>query len=305
MSPRKPDRVHEDRLKQFKEKNMTTTNKRSFTRNPRSFFPYPGSKWRLMKTIIPLLPDHDHLVVPFGGSGTEILAKLPSRLESFNDKDDLVSNVFWVAVHGPSEELRRRIQDTPMHSKRFHEDARLILQQPIIDRLESAWAFLVVAHSSFVARHPGLVSSGDWSYSCGRPFGRWLVMPHVLTWVKRRFSRVQLFSQDWQDVVDRFDGLRTCFLFDPPYHPDCIKFRSHYYRHIMTNEQHEEMLVRLRKIKGTVVLCHYGHELYERLLAGWHSVTVNVPASIAVNGDRPNRSEMIWMNYDRNGRRAA
>ena len=48
---------------------------------------YPGSKWRLMPNIIRMVAPHHHFVVLFGGSGSDILRKPPSPLETFNDLD--------------------------------------------------------------------------------------------------------------------------------------------------------------------------------------------------------------------------
>ena len=127
----------------------------------KAIMPYPGSKWRLMPTIISLLPDHDHYVVPFGGSGTELLAKVPSKLESFNDKDELIYNLYNVLVRGDRQELQRKVESTPTRSKKFFDEARLILKQPITNPVESAWAMLVAANNGFTTAHASLLTDGN------------------------------------------------------------------------------------------------------------------------------------------------
>lgn len=269
-------------------------------RQLRSLFPYPGSKWRMMRTIIPLLPDHDHFVVPFGGSGAEILSKPRSRLESFNDVDELVHNVFWVVVHGQVEELRRRVEATPSRSMMFFDEARRLLEKPITDRTQAAWAYLVAAHNSFSCH-----TKSAWAYDRVGLSSRWPRLPKAIDFVKRRFRHVQLFNHDWSVVVDNLDGPRTLFLCDPPYHPDVLDAGRQIYRHILTADDHERMLLKLRQVKGYVVLCGYPHPLYDRLLKDWRRVQTSVKAQMAVNGSRSQRCEVLWINYAPDGTRIA
>ena len=48
----------------------------------------------MMPALVRLFPHHEHFVSVFGGSGADILGKPRSRLESFNDLDGQVYNLF-------------------------------------------------------------------------------------------------------------------------------------------------------------------------------------------------------------------
>ena len=269
----------------------------------KSIFPYPGSKWRMMPTILKLLPDHDHYVVPFGGSGTEILAKVPSKLESFNDRDELIYNLFNVIVRGDRHELRRRVAETPDRCKKFFNEARSILQRPITDPVESAWAFLVSAHNGYTTAHAALSTDGNWAYERLVPKSRWPGLTKAIDYVARRFKHVRLFNHDWESIVERLDTPRTAFVLDPPYPPDIVKGVKKFYRHTLSVPQHETMLKRLLAVKGYVVLCGYDHPLYDDYLKDWRVVRVATFKSMVVNGQRPRAEEVLWLNYQPDGTR--
>ena len=270
----------------------------------KALFPYPGSKWRMMPTILSLLPDHDHYVVPFGGSGTEILAKTPSKLESFNDKDELIYNLFNVIVRGKRHELRRRVEATSDRAKKFFDDARAILRQPQISNpVESAWALLVAAHHGNKTAHAALLADSQWAYMKIPVHNRWPGLPLAIDFVARRFKGVQLFNHDWQSVVERLDMPRTVFVCDPPYSPDIVRHVREYYRHTLSVPEHEQMLKTLRNVRGYVVLCGYAHPVYTDLLKDWRTIRFPTFKSLSVNGDRNKVDEVLWLNYRKDGTR--
>ena len=121
------------------------------------FFRYPGSKWRLMPRFIELFPpQHDHYVSVFGGSAADILAKPPARIETFNDLDDHIYTLFAVVRdERRAGRLRELLAVTPRHM-RVYREALEILARRIADPIETAWAFLVVAHQGLCISHPSL-----------------------------------------------------------------------------------------------------------------------------------------------------
>ncbi len=67
-------------------------------------------KWSLMPRLATLFPEHRHYVSVFGGDGTDILCKPPSRLETFNDRDRHIYNLFTVLTDDAARsELERRL----------------------------------------------------------------------------------------------------------------------------------------------------------------------------------------------------
>lgn len=58
---------------------------------------YPGSKWSLSEWIIRFFPEHHSYLEPFFGSGAVLLNKPRSHIETVNDLDQNVVNLFkWI-----------------------------------------------------------------------------------------------------------------------------------------------------------------------------------------------------------------
>lgn len=266
-------------------------------------FPYPGSKWREMKHILPLLPDHDHFVVPFGGSGAEILAKPPSKIETFNDLDDDIYNVFKIIREGDVLELKRRLFATPRRCWRTYDEARQILLNGSPDPLARAWAYLVVQWCGWVRGSAGREHD---QFAIERTKTRpnaWSRLPYMLDFVRRRFMYVQLLKGDYWPVMNRTDSPRTVFLIDPPYHPHTLNSSSKLYRHDLTENDHEVLLERIDGVEGLVVLCGYANNaLYEREVKHWRRIDIPMSKLMTAPGiDRQHAIETLWLNFNEKG----
>lgn len=73
---------------------------------------YPGSKWRLAHWIAASLPKHTSYLEPFFGSGAVFFTKTPSHVETLNDLDGQVVNLFR-QVRERSQELAALVEMTP------------------------------------------------------------------------------------------------------------------------------------------------------------------------------------------------
>ena len=59
-------------------------------------FGYFGGKYFMIDNLIPLFPSHKTYVEVFGGSGTILINKSPSKVEVYNDIDGELYNFFKV-----------------------------------------------------------------------------------------------------------------------------------------------------------------------------------------------------------------
>lgn len=62
---------------------------------------YPGSKWNLANKIVDLLPKHKSYLEPYFGSGAVLFTKLPSAIETVNDLNEDVVNLFEIVRDNP------------------------------------------------------------------------------------------------------------------------------------------------------------------------------------------------------------
>ena len=73
---------------------------------------YPGGKWRIADWIISHFPTHKVYCEPFFGSGAVFFSKSADYIETINDIDGNVVNLFRVCRERP-DELARALELTP------------------------------------------------------------------------------------------------------------------------------------------------------------------------------------------------
>ena len=57
---------------------------------------YPGAKWRIADWIISYFPNHKVYLEPFFRSGAVFFKKTPAYIETINDRDGDIVNLFRV-----------------------------------------------------------------------------------------------------------------------------------------------------------------------------------------------------------------
>lgn len=106
----------------------------------RAIFRYPGSKWRLAEWIIEHFPpDYEKMIYlePFVGSGAVFFNKRPSGVETINDLESEIVNVFAVLRDQP-EELKRKLELTPYSREEYD-----LAFEPCEDSVERARRYFV------------------------------------------------------------------------------------------------------------------------------------------------------------------
>ena len=82
---------------------------------------YPGSKWSIANWIINKFPEHHSYLELFFGSGAVLFNKSRSNIETVNDLDDNVINLFnW--IKNDPEKLAHEIYFTP-YARNIYENS--------------------------------------------------------------------------------------------------------------------------------------------------------------------------------------
>lgn len=259
---------------------------------------FHGGKWRIAPWIIQHLPAHELYVEPYGGAGSVLLRKPPSRGEVLNDLDGEIVNFFRV-LRTPrrAKILLRAIELTPF-SRREYKAALHSVKDPI----ERARRMAVRAYFGFGSdsyrpdRHSGFrgrfCGSG---HSTSAP--DWAHYPAGLIYVIERLRNVVIENREALDLIEIYDKPGTLFYCDPPYPKStrsaCSNGR-HTYTFEMTDAQHEALAAKLQTIKGLAVISGYRCPLYDRLYAGWHRVDREALADGATS-----RTESLWLSDPR------
>ena len=108
--------------------------------NPcRAVLRYPGSKWRIASQLCEYIPEHHSYLEPYFGSGAVFFTKSPSAIETVNDLELDVVNLFSCLKNNPNK-LSAMIYATPY--ARYIYDQQFV-EQTYADPYEKALSFLI------------------------------------------------------------------------------------------------------------------------------------------------------------------
>lgn len=249
---------------------------------------YPGSKWSMAEWIVDHMPPHQTYLEPFFGSGAVFFNKPPSPLETINDLDGDVVNLFRVIRDRP-EELARLVYWTP-YSRQEYYDA---YDMDGADELELARRFLVrcwMARGVKTNGQTGWRHNNDASHSPNRPVTKqWQDIPKKIMAVAERLKDAQIENQPAIQLIERYRFPDVLIYADPPYLLDTRSGRM--YRHEMTDADHADLLDVLDDHPGPVLLSGYDHPLYNERLKHWHR---EEKQALAEAGRI--RTEVLWIN---------
>lgn len=165
-----------------------------------------GGKTRLLKYLLPLVPDHTCYVEVFGGGAALMLGKERSSVEIYNDLDQELVNVFRQAKYH-SKELRRELRMMPASRAEFD---RLLAAEPVTE-IQAAARTLWLNKCSF----GGQGCSFGVSKVCASTSKSGI--RRNLKEFEERFDKVVIECKTWGCLLPIYDGPKTFFFFDPPY----------------------------------------------------------------------------------------
>lgn len=249
---------------------------------------YPGAKNRLVNWICGYIPQHNVYVEPFAGSLAVLLNKERSHIETVNDIDDEVVNFFRILREKP-EKLKRLIELTP-YSRSEYENA----YSESADDVERARRFCVRCWMGFGCsnRYKNGFKSGQQTTS-PNPARAWSQLPEIMQMAAERLRGVQIENLPAMELISRYDTPDVFMYVDPPYLHGTRK--NYLYKHEMEDCEHEELLEKLIKHEGKILLSGYDNEMYNHYLYGWQKVNKKTRAEGGIS-----RTETLWMNYQPN-----
>jgi DNA adenine methylase len=222
-----------------------------------------GGKRYLADEIVSLMPPHEVYVEVFGGGAAVLFAKVPSPVEVYNDIDFELVNFFRV-LRDPVkfEEFCRQVSLIPYSRAEFEFYRDL---EPCDDVERAVRTFVLIAQS-FDGRKL------SWSYSLTsdmRPSQRYFNRIKELPLIHARLQNVCIENADFRQIIERYDSEESLFYMDPPYIEE-VRRSKKIYDFEMGLEDHRDLVDMLLKIKGSVILSCYYHDVYAPLIgAGW------------------------------------
>ena len=250
---------------------------------------YPGSKWSIAKWIISNFPEHHSYLEPFFGSGAVLFNKPRSNIETANDLDGNVVNLFYWIRKDP-ERLAHEIYYTP-YARQVYEVAFREIPE---DSFESAVNFYIRLNMGHGFRTNGEkvgwkndVQGREKAYAAHD----WVNLPDKIMQAAERLRGVQVENRPAAELIPRFNYRNVLIYCDPPYMLQTRHGKQ--YRHEMDDKDHEELLALLLKHKGPVLISGYDTELYRDMLSDWAKYE-----KIAYSQVCSKKKEVIWMNFE-------
>lgn len=241
---------------------------------------YAGSKWGMAKWLVKQMPEHEIYLEPFFGSGAVLFNKRAACIETVNDIDSNVTNLFKVMRERPIE-LANVIDLTPYAREEYLQCFDGLEHD--VSELERARLFLIrcwFAHSGKTGtrtswRHD--INSGN-----AKALKEWNQLPDLVLNVSGRLKNVQIESMDALELIKKYNRADCLIYADPPY---LRKTKTQgMYRYEMKKEQHINFLEIIKEHPGPVIISGYDSDLYDLYLIGWKK-------------QRYKEKEVIWTNF--------
>lgn len=250
---------------------------------------YHGSKWGIANWIIDHFPDHHSYLEPFFGSGAVLFRKPRSHIETVNDRDGNVVNLFECIKRDP-EKLAHEIYYTP-YARTVYDDA---FSRVSDDPYEKAVNFYIRSNMGHGFRTNG--EKVGWKNDVqGRERAYaaldWCRLPDRIIEAAERLRGVQIECKDAVDLIGRFNYKNVLIYCDPPYMLQTRHGKQ--YRCEMNEKDHVVLLESIRAHKGPVLISGYESDLYQDMLVGWYREEKTVYSQVASK-----KKEVLWMNFE-------
>lgn len=250
---------------------------------------YPGSKWSIAKWIISFFPDHHSYLEPFFGSGAVLFNKQRSDIETINDLDGNVVNLFEWIKKDP-EQLAHEIYWTP-YARQIYENTYTEVPE---DSLGKAVNFYIKLNMGYGFRtNGGKVGWKNDVQGRERAYAAldWVNLPEKIMQAAERLRGVQIEKRPAAELIQRFNYPNVLIYNDPPYVLNTRHGKQ--YRCEMDDKEHNELLDVLLAHKGPAMISGYESKLYNDRLKRWHREETTCYSQICSK-----KREILWMNFE-------
>lgn len=262
----------------------------------RAVFRYPGSKWSIAEWIIGHFPaGYEKMVYlePFVGSGAVFFNKNPGAVETINDLDSNIVNLFRVLRERP-DELKHVLELTPYSREEYD-----LSFEPCDDPVEKARRYMVKTTQAIGAKLAGSSKCGWRNHKqmkIGGTACKWGGITETIDVAAARLRGdsthlVQIEHMDAMRLIERYDSPDVLMYLDPPYVRSARRSGA-LYAHEMDNTEHAELLDIITKSRAKIIISGYESDVYNSALAGW-----NKDSTMCQTTSTEMALETIWMNY--------
>lgn len=251
---------------------------------------YYGGKQKLVKEIVPMIPQHSLYCEPFCGGAAIFFAKDISAVEVLNDTNSELIN-FYRHCKSDFTSLEKEIRIS-LHSRQLHHDAAVVYANPhMFSPLKRAWAVWVLATQSFSS-----MLDGTWGYDVKKSTTTKKISNKRDSFTEEyaiRLQNVQLECTDALRIINSRDRDDSFFYVDPPYfNSNCGHYDGY------SKQDFEQLLQTLSSIKGKFLLSSYPSDILDEYCMRYGWKTKSIEQRVSVNrGAGKKKVEVLTFNY--------
>lgn len=253
---------------------------------------YPGAKWSLANWIISHFPEEYEKMVylePFVGSGAVFFNKLPGAVETVNDLNGDIVNLFKVLREYP-EELKQLLLLTP-YAREEYDNSFL----PCENDIEKARRYIVKTTQAIGAKLDG--SKCGWRNHKQPKICKWGNITDTISEAAKRLRGdathlVQIENMDALRLIERYNSDEVLMYLDPPYVRSTRK-GGRLYSHEMTDDEQLQLLEIITRSQAKIVILGYDSEMYNNALCSWYRFQTETRTT-----STELVKEFIWTNFE-------
>lgn len=245
-----------------------------------------GGKSKLVKIIVPLIPEHEIYVEPFAGGGSIFFGKEISNKEVINDLDTMTYEIYK-DMKAVGNKMSKR-DFTPTREK-FN---RLLKQKTFKNAEDRLFRNLYINLNSFKKGRTSYVGENEEELVKGQNRGK----KYKNDFFYNRLQDVKIFNKDYSELIKKYDTTATFFYLDPPY-SDISKNKV--YGDDLKDFNLEKLLNQLKNIKGKFMLSYDidSKNKIKKILSDKKYKYKIVKTKYETNKDPFEIKEIIVMNY--------
>lgn len=231
---------------------------------------------------------------PFAGSAAVFFNKKPSVVETINDLDSDIVNLFRVLRERP-EELKQQLELTPYSREEYN-----LAFEPCEDPVEKARRYIVKTSQAIGAKLAGTTKCGWRNHKqikIGGTSCKWHNIGETISEAAERLrgsttNLVQIEHMEALELIKRYNSTDVLMYLDPPYLRSTRKSGA-LYKHEMNNKEQVQLLDIISASKAKIIISGYQSDMYDEALKGWHK-----DRTISQTTSTEMATETIWMNYE-------
>ena len=259
---------------------------------PKTPISYYGGKQKMLKHILPLIPEHRIYTEAFFGGGAVFFAKTPVESETINDRFGMAID-FYKICKTDFDWIKLHVEAT-LFARDAWTEAWIIYRKPhrFNERLR-AWAFYVATNMGFACK------IGSWGFD--RYGKRPRAFHNKKMWfdesIAKRLELTQIENNDACKVIKSRDAEDAFHYVDPPY---ISTDQGHYDGY--SEADYMKLLDTLSEVKGKFLLSSYPSDILNTYIQknGWYSKTFSKTLSAPKGGSgkrRGKKTEVLTANY--------